>query len=345
MENKGIGNDLIRTDFMSIEKVSESENYANSDRFIKLDSASANGVSAAIQAIPSAVVGNALSGAYRVEFPKGLSGVLVPHNGGSLAIIRDPVTKHFVGQGTLYSLSDVGMMYSVFSGLSIATGQYFMRKINDNLLDIRAKLDQVLDFLYTDKSCELYAQAQMVFGIYHNCTSIMKCSEQRIASLQTIQRAKILAERNIQFYYRDMNKLASKKDSWDSLINDLNNYTQAVSLYGVCAVVEIVLSENYDDDFLRYIEADLKRHVEKHHEEVGQLKGMLLNQPTAAAVPFMPAQKNDARKQNLLKLIDDLLGKDSPVKGYGEVIAQMCNNYNNKSEYRIVPDGSVYLCR
>ena len=338
-------NKIINTDWMKMDKLTEKANYSDGRRYAKLDDNAASQISSVLQFMTSSAAGNALSGAYRVEFPKGLSGVLVPHNGGSLAIMRDPVTKEFLAQGTLFSLSELGAMYSVFSALSMATGQYFMRQINENLRELQTKLDQVLDFLYNDKACELYAQAKMVFSIYRNCASIMHCTEQRIAALQTVQQAKIFAERNIQFYYRDMNKLASKRESMDKLINDLNNYTQAVSIYGVCAVMEIVLSQNYDEDFLKYIEDDLKRHVEKHHEEVGQLKGIISTYPKSAAVPLISQPKPDPRQKELLQIIEDLLGKDSPVKGYTEIISQMRADYTNKSEYHITAEGAVYKCK
>ncbi len=341
-----MGKSIINTDSIKIEEAPTNENYSDSNKYTKLDSGSASDISSLLHFLNSQAIGNTLSGAYRVEFPKGFTGVLTPHGDGYLAMLRDPETKSFLAHGTLYSLDDLGLMYNAFSVLSLATGQYFMSQINDNLRGIQTKLDDVLNFLYTDKSCEIYAETKMINSIYINAVSIMHCSEQRIAALQTIQRAKTLAERNIQFYYRDMKKLATKHDALDSLQNDLNNYTQAVSLYGVCAVMEIVLSENFDEDFMKYIESDLKRHVEKHHEEVGQLKGMLINMPKATGpAPFFQPQKVDTRKQQeLLKLIDELLGTNSPVKGYTEVISQMRAEYNNKSEFRITSDGSVYKC-
>ena len=340
MEGK---NGLVRSDSMIIERAPSSENYADTSKYTRLDGIAASEVT---QMLSACAVGNALSGAYRVEFPKGLSGVLVPHGNGSLAIMRDPVTKQFMSHGTLYSLNSVGLMYSVFSTLSMATGQYFMKQINENFREIQDKLNRILDFLYTDKSCELYAEARMVFGIYDNCISIMHCTEQRIASLQTIQKAKILANRNIQFYYRDMEKLASKHDSMANLLNDLSNYTQAVSLYGVCAVMEIILSENYDEGFMKYIENDLKQHVEMHHQKVGQLKGMIINlSKPAAPAPFLPAHKPDPKRQELLQNIDNLLGAESPVKGYTDIISQMRTEYTNKSEYRITSEGTVYQCK
>ena len=333
---------FIENESIIIEEAPVHENYEDNNKYIKIDGNAASMIS---QLLTSNAVGNALNGAYRVEFPNGISGALVPHGDGYLAILRDPVTNKFAGQGTLYSLDNVGLMYSTFSVLSMATGQYFMKQINQNLQEIQSKMDMILDFLYTDKTCEIYAEAKMVFGIYRNCTSIMHRDAQRIASLQTVQKAKILAERNIQFFYRDMRKLASKHGSMENLQNDLNNYTQAVSIFGVCSVLEIVLSENYDETFLKYIESDLKRHVEKHHEEVGQLKGMIINLPKSNPPAFFAAPKPDPKRQQLLKYIDSLLGANSPVKGYAEIIAQMRTEYTNRSEYRITSDGAVYKCK
>lgn len=337
---------MVDADWMKMDYAPLNENYSDTSKYIKLDDQAAQQISSVLEYLRSGALGEALSGAYRVEFPEGLSGVLIPHGDGFLAMLRDPETKKFLAQGTLYSLDSLGLMYNTFSALSMATGQYFMRQINSNLRDIQTKLNEVLDFLYTDKSCEIYAEAKMVFSIYRNAVSIMKHPEQRTAALQTIQSAKILSERSIQFYYRDMKKLAAKHGSLDALENDLNNYTQAVSLYGVCSVLEIVLSENYDENFMKYIEKELKRHVEKHHEEVGQLKGMLAVAPKPVApAPFFAPAKPDPKVPELINLIEKLLGNDSPVKGYTEIISEMRSEFTSKSEYRVTSDGSVYKCK
>ena len=90
------------------------------------------------------------------------------------------------------------------------TNQHYLHLISAQLNLIQTQLDHLLDFLYDDKACRIYAEVMAVMSIYRNYSSIMACNEQRIASIQTIQQAKIFAEQNIQFYYRDMNSLVDK---------------------------------------------------------------------------------------------------------------------------------------
>jgi len=205
----------------------------------------------------------------------------------------------------------------------------------------------VLDFLYNDKECEIYSETMAVLGISRNYTSIMACAEQRTASIQTIQHAKIVAERNIQFYYRDMNKLAKDSKAVAKLREDLQYYNQVINLYGLCSTLEIVLSQNYDKAYLNYIEEDLKSHVEKHIGSVNYLKAILDGkledmQKAGPSFPFVAPPKPDPNFQKLIVDVSAILGDDSPINGLGNTIKQIRKAFTSRTEYVIEPNGAVY---
>lgn len=346
---------IIDTDLVKMDKLDEHIDYNSDARFKKIDNRMATHVSGLMQYLPQIEAGKALKGTYRVEFPEGISGVLTQHGNGVLSAIKDPETGKFVGQATfVQNPTSTPIILGVFTGLSIVTSQYFLAQINNNLEEVQKKLDQVLDFLYSDKDCEIYAELQSVRTIYMNYPTIMKADEQRTASISTVQHAKVVAERNIQFYYRDMNRRImaelegpgmplpdlinmlndeKTKNLANSLMDDLNSYNQAINLYCICSILEIVLSQNFEESYLDFVEDDLSSHFKAHNIIIGKLDGKL------AAL----ASKKGVFKLNpVLKDVQDLLGEGSPEKKYKDVIGQIRSSYNSKTEFRILEDGSIY---
>lgn len=311
-------------------------------KYIKLDDETASKISSLLHMLPD-IISSATNGdAYRLEFPEGIAGVLAAHNDGFLAMLKDPETGKIVSQGTLYPIDGSNLLANVFSTLSVVTNQYYLHQISTQLNMIQTQLDHVLDFLYDDKACRIYAEAMAVMGIYRNYSSIMSCNEQRIASIQSIQQAKIFAEQNIQFYYRDMNNLVNKNGPIDKLRDDLHNYTQSINLYGICATTEIVLSQNYDETYLTHVENDLRAHVTQHNQSVAKLQGKL--EKSMSPAPGLPIfqQKVDPKVKELVKEISSILGDKSPVKGFEDIIRQIRSSMTSKTEYIVEKNGAVY---
>lgn len=341
---------LMESDEMKISVADDHPDYLDTRRWRRLNSDSAVELSGMIRALPSAAHALDMSRTYTVYFPKGVSGqLLLKKNGHYQATIVNEQHK-FVDNAELISNRFDAISYSVFQVLSIATQQYYLHEINQQLTDIRRKLDQVLDFLYTDKACELYAEAQAIQFIYSNYASIMQHPEQRAAALQTIQHAKILAERNTQFYIRDISRL------WDHVVqeychirDDLNSYTQTLSLYGVCSVLEIMISQNYDESLLVYMEKELKAHYDKHNKNIAELKGRVDaavktlkgGKPAILGIPI-GAAPNPEPIENLQKEISEILGDQSPVRGFDDTIKNIRSMLSTPTEYRITEKGEVY---
>ncbi len=333
-------------DFFHIEIVTNRDNYHRSPRYKQIDNSTPSQINSIIKYLPMLLADNQLSEAYRLVFPNGISSVLSIFNHGVFPALFSPEALQAMTKAIGFPFNNINLAYDLFSTLSVITNQYYLRQISQQLSDIQSKLDQVLDFLYSDKACEIYSETMAILGISSNYTSIMSCSEQRIASIQTIQHAKIVAERNIQFYYRDMNKLADKAGAADKLRDDLQNYTQAINLYGICTTLEIVLSQNYDEAYLDSVEADLKNHVAKHIGCVSNLQGKMehLLKPTAQ-FPFVAPAKPDPKVERLLSDVSSVLGDNSPVKGFDSIIDQIRAVYTTKSEYIIESNGTIYQLR
>ena len=342
MEGNSNNTRLINTPSLILDELYAQIDCSRDMKYIKLDDNVAAKIISVLYSLPELYSKESKSGVYRVEFPEGINGVLTNHNGGYLPTLRDPETGRIVSQGTLYPVEISGLYDQLFSALSILTSQYYLHQINAQLQNIQSQLDHVLDFLYSDKASEIYAEITAVMGIYRNYASIMSCTEQRIACLQTIQQAKIFAERNIQFYRQDMNRLVDKGGKVENIRNDLHYYTQSINLYGICATTEIVLSQNYEESYLKFIENDLRTHVTQHNQSVSRLQGKLdkmINVP--GPIPIITA-KQDPGVKELINEISSILGDKSPVKGFEDIINQIRTSMTSKSEYIIDKNGAVY---
>ena len=341
---------LLKTDAMSVSAINGTADDYDSKRWRKLDQDATIEVLGLLRALPAAATASTLGQSYAVYFPKGLPGELLRRKDGFYQLTKVDEAHHFVENGVLADMKAETLAYSVFQVLSIATQQYYLHEINQQLRDLNAKLDQVLDFLYTDKACELYAEAQAIQSIYQNYASIMRHPEQRLSALQSIQRAKVLAERNAQFYMRDIRRLVEHIDKETrSLRDDLNSYTQTLRLYGICAALEIMLTQNFDESYLAWVEKDLKAHYDQHNINISNLRGFV-----DAAVKAMKAGKPailgiaiggggvPAEVIQLQKEIDDVLGEQSPVRGFEDTVRSIQKTFSAPTEFRITAEGTVY---
>lgn len=302
------------------------------------------------QFVPEVIDAGVLSNAYSVTLPNGISGVLTEAKNGSglIPILRDPTTGKFLGQARLHDLSGIAVYSGVMTGLSVITSQYYLKQINQKLTDIQAKMDQVLDFLYTDKLCEIYAEAQTILGIYKNYTSIIANESLCTASLATIQNARIVAEKNIQFYYRDMTKKASidaRSHSKQERIareirEDLSGYNQAITLFSICCFLEVVLSQNYDKTYLNYM-SNLISNLNTNHDIImSKIQGRL-----DAITEVAGGLINNRVSSDIIELVNSLeetIGGGSPVNEFEDLFDSMIEDTTAKSEYVLLKDGSVY---
>ncbi|MBQ6173667.1 MAG: hypothetical protein IJK28_03500 [Clostridia bacterium] len=344
---------LIEYEGFTVSASDEEVDYLDQRRWRKLDSEASFEIVGLLQAIPMAATAFAMSKTYKVFFPKGLPGTMLKKLNGHYQPTKVNAQHRFVENAELVKMNKELVAYTVFSVLSIATQQYYLHEIYHQLSDVQKKLDEVLEFLYTDKACELFAEMQAVISVYQNFASIMRHPEQRIVALQTIQNAKILAERNTQFYIRDILRLSvsiGKEDITDDLRERLKSYTQTVRLYGVCSEMEIMLSQNFDDSYLGYIEKDLKQHYDKCNADISNVKGRVElaennargGKPGFLGIGVVVDAKAVNKINDLKGDITELMGEQSPVKGFQDTVQSIKELYSRPAEYHITEGGEVY---
>lgn len=338
---------LFSSEYAVVEKVDNPIDYASDYHYRKLGRAEAAQISGLMQFLPEEAITKGTETLYRIEFPAGANGYLSRHGSGYLSSIHDYQTGEFIGHATFVKAQQSLALFNTFQALSIVTSQYYLHAINQQLSDIQSKLDKVLEFLYDDKACEIYAEVKVVQEIYENYSSIMQNETTKLAALTAVQRARTISEKNIQFYYRDMNRLASEikpggkaKNVISSLRDDLGNYNQAMNLFGICTILEVLLGQNYDKSFLDFKEKVLNQHFNTHNIVVAKLQGKLetLKDSGGGVLPSKPSSE----LVELIDVVSGMLEEKSPVKDFDKIVSRIAMAFTGRTEYRILKDGTVY---
>lgn len=216
-----------------------------------------------------------MTNAYVVKFPKGLPHTLTTLNqGGFGSMIRE--NGKFVGSASFYSLSAQALIMGTFTAMSIASGQYFLSQINNEMRMMNMKLDEILEFLYGDKKAELMAEMSFVKYAYENYSSIMSHDHQRIATITSLQEAKIIAMKDIEFYINDLENLMKQKTKdyseletrTDKALKIKECLTLSEQLYVMSSMMEVYFSQNQDIEYLNSIEKDMISYIEKCDKRV-----------------------------------------------------------------------------
>jgi len=350
VENQGILQEIAKCNDFQIVPCEETINLNDINRFrkLKLNSAQKIQISALAQnALPMAAAGM-MANAYVARFPKGLPHTLVKLNqGGFGGMIQE--NGRFVGAASFYPLTTQAAIIGVFTTMSIASGQYFLSQINDEMKMMGMKLDEILEFLYGDKKAELMAEMSFVQATYKNYDSIMSHEQHRSATLVSLQEAKKVAMKDIEFYICDLDSVISKKtkdyagieSKAEKAFQIKESLILSQQLFIMSSILEVYFAQNYDAEYLDFIEKNLIAYIDKCDKRMlgnfGVLKGIIHNYK---ARPMEKIEKSSLEKK-VNHLIDSLAnGEESDIR---KVICSSLHAATKNTEYYIDNNGDVYI--
>lgn len=245
--------------------------FENTHHFRKLELSSAHKmqISALFQQIPTIMATNTMAQAYIVKFPQGLPHTLTAlHQGGVGSMIQK--NGKFVGSASFYSLLPQATIMQAFTAMSVASGQFFLAQINNQMKMMNEKLEDILGFLYGDKKAELMAEISFVRSTFNNYNSIMAHSEQRIATIAGLQEARKVAIKDIEFYLLDWErtigdnsknrKLLTKAEESFKFQNSIN---LSIQLYVMSNIMEVYVSQNHDIEYLASLRKEMLAYIDK----------------------------------------------------------------------------------
>lgn len=307
-------------------------------------------VGALIQQLPFVAATGAAPKLYTVTFPDGVAGKLMELKktdltGKTTSIIGDD--GKIKGTAALNSFDNYALVMGCFTAMSIASSQYFLKKINDKLRLMRVTLDKILEFLYGDKKAELMAEVSFVRYAYENYISIMECNEQRIATIASLQAARKIAMKDIEFYISDLESTVKSKDGKDisSLVDKAFRLKESLDfsmqLYGMSSLLEVHYARNYDRNYLKYVENDISVYLDKCEKRMlGSFSSLRTQVDNAKEMPFKKISKVDILEP-IDKLIESLgRGEESDMR---KLLRAGLNAATKKTDYYMTSDGTVYM--
>lgn len=264
---------IAEMDGVELKPCSFVPNFSDTRQFKKLDSGSAAKmrISSLVQNLPAMATAGALAGGdiYVATFPKGIPHVLAPFADGSgfMNVVRNPQNGQFMAQARLNPLEDYAVVAGAFAVMSIATSQYYLTAINSKLTHLQCGVDKILEFLYGDKKAELMSEVMFTKYAYENFASIMQHSEQRAATIASLQNSKKIAMKDLEFYVYDLDKLSDNigKDipaAAEEALNLKSSLDLTAQLYAMSGITETYYAQNTDAEYLSYAEREMTSYID-----------------------------------------------------------------------------------
>lgn len=317
---------------------------------LEMSSAQKMQTSALFQQLPSITTAGAVSNAYMMKLPAGVSSADLVHYTkyqGAVSNVYLDESGKFSGQAPLYSLKGQAIAMGAFSAMSIATGQYYLSEINNNLTAINQKADKILEFLYGDKKAELMSEVRFVNFAYQNYSSIMMSDAQRIATIVNIQEARKIAMKDIEFYVSDLDSLAKTKDisDLDSFVNDVFRMKDclqlAIQLYGMSNILEVYYSQNTDNTYLKYVEDDIFSYIDKCEKRMLSNFSAVQMRINNYKGPLLRKTDKSGYEKRISEIVDLLGSGEELIKR--SPLQVVLHSYQKASIYYLDEDGNVYL--
>lgn len=238
--------------------------FGDTSRFRKIEFPEQAGLTAnsLLQLLPASAASDVASKTYILKFPEGVQGTLLHLRQGGYATTMVDSTSHFSGTASLHPIDPASVaLFNVFSVTSFATGQYFLADISSKLTEVNRKLDDLLAFLQASKRTELLSELAFVKYALANYSTIMLSEPQRMATIVNLQRAKIKAIADMEFYTEQLESSAAAKSNENQAKTVLQNkqgIDLASQLYTISTIMEVYYSQNWNQTYLTNISADAK---------------------------------------------------------------------------------------
>lgn len=326
---------------------------SNEKRFVKLKLTQDQKaqVNALTGALPSLLGANALSQSYILTFPEGVQGSLMQlKRGGYSTVLQNLETGRTVGTAALERTSIQAACLGAFTAMSIASGQYFLSEINSKMNMMKLSLDKILEFLYGDKRAELMSEISFIRFAYQNYSSIMDHEQQRLSTIISLQNARKVAMKDIEFYLADLSSTVTSKDQIDILatvekaVQVKDCLELSMQLYAMSDLLEVFYAQNHDPDYLQYIEEEASAYINKCDKRMltsfSMLHQALANHKDGL---FKKTDKDilETQTRQIEGIVEQL--NTAETSSIRELLQSTLKSPEKKVNYYLNDDGDVFL--
>ena len=330
------------------------ENYispSNGYKRLELTSEQKIHIGAFANQLPAMITAGGLENAslYRLEFPDGVSGSLMElKQGGYTASLVSDDGK-ITGSAALHKVDTASMatMLHLFTFMSVITSQYFLAEINSKLSKISKSIDKILEFLYGDKKAELLSEISFTKYAYQNYFSIVLHDCQRTATIGSIQQAKKVAMKDIEFYLNELDSLIVTKDG-TKLVGVVENSFRlknclelSIQLYVMSTVLEVYYSQNFDEKYISNIENETSVYITKCDKQI--LGAFAVLRDNVKNHKLMPLEKFNKAEylERIERIVDSFSrGEESELE---KSIHTALWSFRQKADFCIDKNGETYI--
>jgi len=344
----GMELDILRG--CEIAPIDDTVDLDNNPKFKKLELTQGQKIqmSALMNQLPALAGMDILSKTMVLTFPDGVQGVLMQlKNGGFTTTLKNVDTGKIAGTAWLESAAPQAACLGAFTAMSIASGQYFLAQINNSLAQISSGLDKILEFLYGDKRAELLSEVSFIRFAYENYKSVMEHSEQRVATLISLQNAKKVAMKDIEFYLSDLSSIMADKKSSDisstvpKMVRTKDCLDLSLQLYTMSNLLEVYYSENYDPNYISFVQSEASVYIGKCEKRLlncfGQLQHLLAG---AKEGLFVKVNKAEYVQQIDAIVVELEASSSSPLQ---TTLQSALSETTKEKQYYLNREGEVYL--
>lgn len=306
-------------------------------------------ICALLQHIPAAVATAKMATTYVLTVPNGLPYTLMKTKAGEyLGVLVGPNGRivHLPRLTPVAPMATQAAMLGAFTAMSIASGQYFLAQVNSEMKLMRQGLDKILEFLYGDKKAELMSEISFAKYAFENFESLMSHEAQRIATITGLQQSKKVAMKDIEFYLEDLDSIVASKETdilatVDKAFQVKESLELSMQLCIMSTLLEVYYSENFEPDYLQYVEETAVRYIGKCDKKILNGFSVLGQQVSAMKSNVLKKVNKEPYEERIAEMTNTLVNQEESE--LCQMFRSVLHAATEKSEYYITNEGDVYI--
>lgn len=329
------------TDCNRIIDISQRKEYKK----LNLSQAQKIQISGFVEQLPMLATAETMSNAYVLRFPEGVNGELIRYKNGGFGTQIVGTDGKMVAHASMEQLTIQTAMMQGLTVMAIVSSQYFLTEINQELKELNKSIDKILEFLYSEKKAELIAEVTFTKYAYENYSSIMLNNEQKMATIGSLQSARKVAMKDIEFYMSDLSDVVL--DTSDLLATvkkafQIKNCLElSMQLHVMSNLLEIYYSQNFDDSYISWIENNVVEYLAKCENRMLSCFSKL----SASIHDYKNSPLKKLNKEELSKNVESVIetlgmGKESEMR---KQFRTALHSMQKDMEYYIDREANVYL--
>ena len=299
--------------------------------------------------LPELAASSALSNGYFLKFPDGVEGTLMNLRTGGQSTTLIGENGRTVGTAALFEMKTQAAILGAINVMGMVSSQYYLSEINNNLKMMKMNIDKILEFLYGDKKAELMTEMSFVKYASQNYVSIMAHELQRTATLINLQESRKVAMKDIEFYMRDLDSTVNGKGNTE--LNELmgkaiqirDSLELSVQLCLMSNLLEVYYSENFDKNYIQYVEKDLIGYIEKIDKQVLGSFAALGQMIQSSEGKLLKKSFDAVKKEEVLQTVESLKNGGNESTSMRNQLHSALFAPTRKREYFIGSDGMAFM--